>query len=137
MARNVSRSAADRRRGKWRQQDKRALQYERMGLYTAGSSALAVDRAEFTPKPPVLIPSLCDGLISIIRRLWRFGWWYVVRVGNSIREVNEEQLKRLWAMFYAQFESVAGVNAAKQTTPTTTALLPAPKAPYGLLPATV
>lgn len=138
MARNVSRSAADRRRGKWRQQDKRALQYERMGLYvTDGSAALAVDRSGYTPKQVALIPSLCDGLISVIRRMWRFGWWYVVRVGNDIREVSEETLKRLWAMFYAQFESVAGVNATKQPTPTTTALLPAPQQPFALLPSGV
>lgn len=137
MSRNLSRRASDQRRGKWRAQNQRARQYERMGLYvTDGSAALAVSRAEITPKRPVLVPVLCDGLISIVRRMWRFGWWYVVRVGNNIREVSEEQLKRLWATFYAQFETAVGVTAGKHTTPAT-GLLPAPKAPYGLLPATV
>lgn len=134
MARNLSRRASDQRRGKWRAQNQRARQYERMGLYaTDGSAALAVARAEYTPKRPVLVPVLCDGLISIVRRMWRFGWWYVVRVGNDIREVNEEQLKRLWATFYAQFETAVGVTAAKHTTPTAN-LLPARQQPIALLP---
>lgn len=129
---NISRRASDGRRGKWRAQDERDRAWLRMGLWvTDGSAALALNTGTTYPPKSKLVPSLCDGLVSVIRREWRFGWWYIVRVGRTIREMKETELLQFWAHFYKAFRATA---TPEKPFAVTLNWLPAPQQPYGLLP---
>lgn len=138
MSRNYARRASDGRRSRWKQQ---AAQSARMAdLYAVhGNLALKYERVKLEPPKPRIIFSLCDGLVSLIDERYDEDGaltGYVIRFGKQITQTPIVEFLRRWATFYAQFEAATGVNAAKQTTPVTN-LLPAPKAPYGLLPAKV
>lgn len=132
MSTNRSRRASDARRGKWRQHDARERQTARM---FDGSAALKLDSA--TPRPPQkklrVILSLCDGLIVVISRFFRFGWWYNVRIGSVFREISEARLVGLWINYYTNFGSATGATATKQSAPAARAFLPAPQQPIALL----
>ena len=77
-------------------------QWGSMQLYaTSGSAALDTERKPPMPpaeKRPLL---LCCGIIEVLRRIWRFGNVYVVRVGGVVREWSEDKLLTFWREFHA------------------------------------
>ena len=97
-------------------------QWGSMQLYaTSGSSALATERkppAAPAVKPPLL---LCGGIIEVLRRIWRFGNVYVVRVGGIVREWTEEKLLSYWREFHAR----SVVEKTPTSSPASVSLLPA------------
>lgn len=124
----------DQRRRVHRNHNERVRSQDRWSRWIVGSAALDMHENEPPPKTRVYL-RLCDGLMTVIRvYYWRFTWWYRVMIGRTIHELTEADFLKRWAVFYAQFESAAGVNAGKQTIPTAIQLLPAPQQPIALLP---
>lgn len=120
------RRASDNRRAKWR----RLNAYQRRSAFD-GSAALAL--AEETTPPLRIVRQrlrlvLCDGLLEIVGRVWRFEWHYSVRIGNRLYLWSEQKLFEFWSDYYRLFNTRGTAGDLSGYTAAPLLLLSAPTA---------